>query len=51
MIGIATSGMVDSLFENGPDVGAAISAGIDEVKETGAAIGRLAESAWKSIFG
>ena len=37
-VGIFTSGAIDSLFENGPDVGEAAEAGWDAVKDTGGAI-------------
>jgi hypothetical protein len=38
-VGIFTSGAIDSLFENGPDVGAAVDAGVDALADTGEAIG------------
>ncbi len=37
--GIFSDGVIDSLFENGPDVGAALSAGWDAVQDVGSAIG------------
>lgn len=37
-VGIFTSGAIDSLFENGPDVGAAVDAGVDAVTDTAGAI-------------
>lgn len=37
-VGIFTSGAIDSLFENGPDVGEAAEAGWDAVQDTGGAI-------------
>ncbi|QWZ09280.1 hypothetical protein KRR39_05705 [Nocardioides panacis] len=37
-VGIFTSGAIDSLFENGPDVGQAAAAGWDAVEDTGGAI-------------
>lgn len=37
-VGIFASGAIDSLFENGPDVGEAAEAGWDAVKDTGGAI-------------
>lgn len=40
--GIITSGMVDSFFENGPDVGAALANGWNDVVSTGAAVVDLA---------
>jgi len=42
VVGIFASGMVDSMFENGPDVGAAVAAGWNDLVDTGAAIGDLA---------
>jgi uncharacterized protein YukE len=38
-IGIFTSGAIDSVFENGPDVGAAFDSGVDALTDTGEAIG------------
>lgn len=38
-VGIFTSGAIDSLFENGPDVGAAFDSGLDALADTGEAIG------------
>lgn len=37
-VGIFTSGAIDSLFENGPDVGAAFDSGVDALADTGGAI-------------
>jgi uncharacterized protein YukE len=37
-VGIFTSGAIDSMFENGPDVGEAAEAGVDALKDTGGAI-------------
>ncbi len=37
-VGIFTSGMVDGLFEDGPDVGAAASRGWEAVTDTGRAV-------------
>ncbi|MGY2704213.1 hypothetical protein [Nocardioides sp. HB32] len=37
-VGIFTSGAIDSLFENGPDVGAAVDSGVDALEDTGGAI-------------
>lgn len=37
-VGIFTSGAIDSLFENGPDVGAAFDSGVDALEDTGGAI-------------
>lgn len=42
VVGIFTSGMVDSVFEKGPDVGAAFTNGWQDLAGTGAAIGDLA---------
>jgi uncharacterized protein YukE len=41
-VGIFTSGAIDSLFENGPDVGAAFGAGVDAIGDTAGAIGDAA---------
>ncbi|GAB2449927.1 hypothetical protein GCM10027062_33940 [Nocardioides hungaricus] len=38
-VGIFTSGAIDSLFENGPDVGEAFNSGVDALADTGEAIG------------
>lgn len=62
VVGIFTSGMVDGLFENGPDVGAAFTQGVEDLVDTGKAIGDLASGAaewvgdglsdaWGSVFG
>lgn len=52
--GAITSGLIDSVWENGltslDDAGKAINSGWNEVKDTGAAIGDLAESAWDAVF-
>jgi hypothetical protein len=37
-VGVFTSGAIDSLFENGPDVGAAVDSGVDALEDTGGAI-------------
>ena len=37
-VGLFTSGAIDSLFENGPDVGAALDSGVDALEDTGGAI-------------
>ncbi|GAA1163842.1 hypothetical protein [Nocardioides aquiterrae] len=37
-VGIFTSGAIDSLFENGPDVGAAVDSGLDALEDTAGAI-------------
>lgn len=65
-VGIVTSGMIDSMWENGVDnigdVGEALSDGVDELVDTGEAIGDLAsdakdavtggvKDAWGSVFG
>lgn len=49
--GIFASGALDSVFENGPDVGAAWHAGKDAVVDTGKAIVGAPVSLAKSIFG
>ncbi|MFI7589862.1 hypothetical protein ACIB24_22555 [Spongisporangium articulatum] len=49
-VGVFTSGMVDSLFENHGDVADAIGDGVSEVGDAGKAIGHLAEDAWDTIF-
>lgn len=62
IVGIVTSGMVDGFFENGPDVGAAFKQGLDDLVDTGEALGDLAgdaldwagkglSNAWGSVFG
>jgi hypothetical protein len=38
VIGILADGAIDSLFENGPDVGAALEEGWDSLEDTGSAI-------------
>ena len=50
-VGIFTSGAIDSLFENGPDVGEAAEAGWDAVKDTGGAIGDAVGGAVGAIGG
>lgn len=40
-IGIDTSGVVDSLFENGPDASAAVAQGWQDLKDTGSAAADL----------
>lgn len=37
-IAIFSDGAIDSLFENGPDVGAAFDSGVDALADTGGAI-------------
>jgi len=58
VVGIFTSGVVDGFFEQGPDVMGALSNGVNDVAETGEAIGGLAvaaadglSDAWGSLFG
>jgi len=50
-VGIFTSGAIDSLFENGPDVGDAVDAGWDAVEDTGGAIGDAAGAVGGAIGG
>jgi hypothetical protein len=54
VVGAFTSGVVDSVWENGldslGDAGGAVMDGLGEVADTGAAIGELAEDAWDAIF-
>lgn len=50
-VGIFTSGAIDSLFENGPDVGAAVDAGWDAVEDTGEVIGDAAGAVGGAIGG
>jgi hypothetical protein len=50
-VGIFTSGAIDSLFENGPDVGAALDRGAESVVDTGKAIGDGVVSVGKKIGG
>lgn len=52
VVGAFTSGAIDSMFEEGiDDVGAAFTAGAEEVADLGEAVGDLASDAWDSIFG
>lgn len=44
VVGIYTSGVVDSLFENGPDVGAAVSQGWNDLRDAGSAVSGLAQT-------
>lgn len=50
-VGIFVSGALDSVFEDGPDVGAAAEAGLDAVTDTGKAIGGAVMSVGKGIGG
>lgn len=50
-VGIFTSGAIDSLFENGPDVRAAYEAGRDALVDTGEAIGDAAGAVGDAIGG
>lgn len=51
VVGVFTSGMVDSLYENGIGaVGDAIEDGAAAIGDAGRAIGSLAEDAWDAIF-
>lgn len=45
-VGIVTSGAVDSIFENGWDVGAALENGWNDLADTGMAVGDLAVQGW-----
>jgi uncharacterized protein YukE len=49
--GIFTSGAIDSLFENGPDVEVAAQAGLDAVTDTGEAVGGAVDSAADAVTG
>lgn len=53
-VGIFTSGMIDSMWENGVDnigdVGDAMMDGLDEVGDTAKDIGNLAGDAWNAVF-
>lgn len=48
--GLFTSGAIDSLYQNGGDVGDAIGAGMDAIGDAGAAVGGLAKGTWDAIF-
>jgi hypothetical protein len=54
VVGAFTSGVIDGAWENGldslGDAGDAVMDGVDEVADTGKAIGGLAEDAWNAIF-
>lgn len=54
VVGAFTSGAIDALWESGmdslSDAGAAVEGGWNELQETGAAVGSLAEDAWDAIF-
>ncbi|MCV7431995.1 WXG100 family type VII secretion target [Mycolicibacterium bacteremicum] len=51
VVGVFTSGAVDSLYQNGiGSIGEAISDGASAVGNTGQAIGGLVEDAWDAIF-
>ncbi|PRX44544.1 hypothetical protein B0I33_11153 [Prauserella shujinwangii] len=51
VVGVFTSGLVDSLWQNGVgDVGGAIEDGFEAVGDAGEAIGGLAKDAWDAIF-
>ena len=51
VVGIYTSGMVDSLFENGPDVGAALDNGWEAIEDTGGAIADGVSGAVSAVGG
>jgi len=50
-VAIFTDGAIDSLFENGPDVGKAASEGWDAIEDTGEAIGDGISSAADTVGG
>jgi hypothetical protein len=50
-VGVFTSGAIDSLFENGPDVGAAVDRGAEAVADTGKAVVNGVASVGKGIAG
>lgn len=50
-VGIFTSGAIDSLFKNGPDVGAAFEAGGEAITETVGAVGDGLEAAGDFVGG
>ena len=54
VVGAFTSGAIDSIWENGMtslgDAGKAVDEGWNEIKDTGSAIGDLAEGAWDAVF-
>ena len=50
-VGVFTSGAIDSLFENGPDVGAALDRGGEAVVDTGKAVVHGVASVGKGIAG
>jgi len=50
-VAIFSDGVIDSLFENGPDVGAAWNAGVDALADTGEAIGDFAGGVADTVGG
>lgn len=50
-VAIFADGAIDSLFENGPDVGAAFDAGVDALEDTGDAIADGVSSAVDAVGG
>ncbi|WP_299925806.1 hypothetical protein [uncultured Nocardioides sp.] len=50
-VAIFADGAIDSLFENGPDVGAAFDAGVDALEDTGDAIADGVGSAVETVGG
>lgn len=50
-VGIFASGAIDSMFENGPDVGAAVDAGAEAVTDTVGAVGDGLEAAGDFVGG
>ncbi|QNG17330.1 DUF1269 domain-containing protein [Rhodococcus triatomae] len=49
-VGIFTSGAIDSVFDNGLDVGKALSSGGSAVADTTKAVGGVFSGAWNAIF-
>lgn len=50
-VAIFSDGVIDSLFENGPDVGAAWDSGVDALADTGEAIGDFAGGVADTVGG
>jgi hypothetical protein len=50
-VGLFTSGVVDSVYQNGADdLGDALGDGVDAVADTGKAVGGLAKDGWNAVF-
>ncbi|MFI6433217.1 hypothetical protein [Rhodococcus oryzae] len=50
-VGLFTSGVVDSIYQNGADdLGDALGDGVDAVADTGKAVGGLARDGWNAVF-